>query len=105
MPYSVLDPLVGVQQIALFGLPDTTARVQTGLIVTDVDNYWGAGEFMYVKANGSIRQGGIVALNPAVSSGAYAMLATEVTNTTIMGRPVGVAMTSMTTGQFGWICI
>jgi hypothetical protein len=105
MPFSVLDPLVGVQQIAMFGLPDTTARVQPGLIVTAVDNYWGAGEFMYVKANGTITAGAICALNPVITSGLCNMLATEVTNTAIMGRPIGVAMTPMTTGQFGWLCI
>jgi len=102
MPYSGVSGIVGTQQVALFGLPDTTARQQTGLEASFVDNYWGGAEMLYVKAGGTIRMGAVVAINPALSGGVIAFVATEVTNTTIMGRPVYVAMTPMTIGQFGW---
>ncbi len=105
MPYSVIDGIVGFQQVSPFNLPDTTARQQPGLLVKAVDNYWGAGEFVYVRANGSIRQFGLVVLTPVVSGSAYAFNATEVPNTANLGRMLGVAMTSMTSGQFGWICV
>jgi hypothetical protein len=59
---------------------------------------------LYVKANGTIRVGGLVALTPAWEVGFTQFLATEVPNTANLGRPLYVAMTSMTTGQFGW-CI
>jgi hypothetical protein len=105
MPYSALDSLAGLQQIALFGLPDTTSRQQPGMLITAVDNYWGAGEFIYVRAAATIRQGATCALTPAVASGAYRFDATEVGNTANLGQMVGIAMTPMTVGQFGWLCI
>jgi hypothetical protein len=105
MPYASLSGPVGNQQVANFGLPDTTARQQTGLMADFVDNYWGGAEMLYVQANGTIRVGALVALNPAIVSGKYQFLATEVTNTAIMGRPVYVAMTPMTVGQFGWVAV
>ena len=59
---------------------------------------------LYVKANGTIRMGGLVVVTPAVVGGIYAYLATECPNTTILGRAVYVAMVPFTTGQFGWVC-
>ncbi len=105
MPYAVTAGPVGNQQISPFNLPDTTARHLPGTLVTAVDNYWGAGEFMYVKANGSIRQFGLVVITPVVSSGQVVYNATEVPNTANLGRTLGVAMVSATSGQFLWICI
>lgn len=103
MPYSCVSGTVGLQQVANFGLPDTTSRGVPGLIADFMDNYWGGAEMLYVQANGTIRVGALVALNPALTSGRYQFLATEVTNTTLMGRPVYVAMVPMTVGQFGWV--
>lgn len=103
MTYSCLSGPVGNPQAAPFGLPDTTARAQPGLVSLFVDPYWGGAEMLFVQANGTIRQFGLVTILPAVVNGKYQFQAVEVTNTTIMGRPVYVAMTSMTTGQFGWV--
>jgi hypothetical protein len=105
MPYSVIDGTVGYQQISPFNLPDTTARQQPGFIVQAVDNYWGAGEFIYAKANGAVRQFGLCVLTPVVASGAYSFNATEVPNTANLGRTLAVAMTVMDSGEFGWFCI
>lgn len=105
MPYSVLSPTVGLQQIANFGLPDTTARVQTGLIVTAHEPYFGVGEFIYAKANGTITAKALCILTPVVSSGAVVFNATECPNTANMGQSLCVAMTPMTSGQFGWFQI
>lgn len=105
MPYSVIDGVLGTQQIASFGLPDTVSRQQPGFIIQAVDNYWGAGEFVYVRATATIRMGATVSLLPVVASGAYRFDATEVANTANLGRMVGIAMTPMTVGQFGWICV
>lgn len=102
MPYSSLN-IVGNQQIALFGLPDTVERHAPGLTVTAEDPYWGSVEAIYVRANGTIRQGGLVVLTPSLVSGRWRWDATEVPNTANLGRPVYVAMTSMTVGQFGWV--
>lgn len=95
--------IIGNQQIALYGLPDTVERHPAGLTVVAEDNYWGGGEFLYVRAGGSIRQNGLVVLTPSLQSGRYRWDATEVPNTANLGRPVYVAMTAMTTGQFGWV--
>lgn len=105
MPYAITAGPLGNQQIAPYGLPDTTARAVPGLIVTAVDNFYGGGEFEYVKANGSIRQYGLVVVTPTLVSGQMVYNATEVPNTANLGRMVGVAMTAMTSGQFGYICI
>lgn len=102
MPYSSQN-IVGVQPIAFFGLPDTTERNQPGLTVQAQDPYWGPIEAIYVRANGSIRQGGLVVLTPSLVSGRWRYDATEVPNTANLGRPVYVAMTVMTSGQFGWV--
>lgn len=102
MPYGSLS-IVGNQQIALFGLPDTVERHQAGLTITAEDPYWGSVEAIYVRANGTIRQGGLVVLTPSLVSGRWRWDATEVPNTANLGRPVYVAMTSMTVGQFGWV--
>lgn len=105
MPWSLNNNQMGQQAIAPFGLPDTTARQASGLIVTGADPYWGGAEFMYMRANGSIRQYGLCVITPAVVSGAIRYEATEVPNTANLGRAVAVAMTVMTSGQFGWFMV
>jgi hypothetical protein len=105
MPFSVVSPTVGLQQIANFGLPDTTARVQPGQVVDAVDPYWGGAEFIYVKANGTITAKALCVITPVVSSGAVVYNATEVPNTANLGRMLGVAMYPMDSGQFGWLQI
>lgn len=103
--YASIEGLVGAQQLAPYGLPDTTARAVPGLIYTAVDSFFGGGEFMYVKANGTIRQFGLVVLTQVITSNAVVFNATEVPNTANLGRTLGVAMTSATSGQFFWVCI
>ncbi len=103
MPYSIVNGPLGNQQAAFFGLPDTTERMSPGLLATFIDPYWGSLEALYVRANGSIRQGGLVVLTPSLVSGRWRWDATEVPNTANLGCPVYVAMTAMTSGQFGWV--
>lgn len=105
MGYSTLTSLVGGPQVALFGLPDTTARAQQGIVVPFVDPYWGGAEMIYAQANGTIRMGAVCVDIPVVSGGKYLFQMTECPNTTIMGRPVYVAMTPMTVGQYGWFAL
>ena len=105
MSYSNTDSVVGNQQIAFYGLPDTTSRQQPGMYLSGIDNYWGGAEFVYVRANGSIRQFGLVVLTPSLQTTGYRYDATEVPNTANLGRMVAVASTSMTAGQYGWVQI
>jgi len=103
--YSVLGGPIGNQQIAPFGLPDTTARQMPGMMVLAENAYWGAGEFLYVRATASIRQFGLVRVTPTFQTNAWRYDATEVGNTANLGDMVAVAMTAATAGQFFWVCI
>lgn len=105
MSYGTISGPVGNQQLTPFNLPDTTERMQSGIIMDAVDPYWGGGEFIYCKAGGSIRQFGLVMITPSVSGGKVVYTAAEVTNTANLGRMVGVAMVVATVGQFLWVQI
>lgn len=105
MPYASLTGIVGNQQVAPFQLPDTTARMQPGLTDWFVDNYWGAGEFAYLRAGGTIRQYGICNIEPTLQTTGWRFDATECPNTANLGETVAIAQTAMTVGQFGWFCI
>lgn len=104
MSFSSLS-IVGNQQIALFGLPDTTRRHKSGLIIQAVDPYWGGAELIYCYAAGTIRQGGLVTFLPTVQSNRIRWEAVEVGNTANLGSPLGVAMTSATVGQYIWVMV
>lgn len=105
MGYSVIGGPLGNQQLTPYNLPDSTERVQSGVIVNAVDPYWGGGEFIYVKANGAIRQFGLVVVTPAISGGKIVYEATEVPNTANLARPLAVAMVPAVDGDFLWACI
>lgn len=105
MPFANVAAPIGFPQLTPYGLPDTTERAQSGLIVNAVDPYWGGGEFMYVKANGTIRAMGLCVITPVISGGKIVYNATEVPNTANLGRMLGVAMVPATSGQFFYVCI
>ena len=105
MAYAVNGGPIGNQQITPFNLPDTTARHLPGTIVNAVDPYWGGGEFMYVKANGSIRTLGLVVITQTFASGQVVYNATEVPNTANLGRMLGVATVPASSGQVIWVQI
>jgi hypothetical protein len=105
MRYSNLTGTIGNQQIAPFGLPDTTERQMTGTVLLAENNYWGAGEFLYCRATATIRQFGLVRILPTFQTNAWRYDTTEIGNTANLGTMVGVAMTAATVGQFIWICI
>lgn len=105
MPYANLHGIAGNQQIALFGLPDTTARELPGFILSAVDNYWGGAEFIYAKAGGTIPMGATCAIVVTVASGQAVFTASAVGNTANLACPVYVAMVPLTVGQFGWFCM
>lgn len=104
MGYSALFP-AGLQNINVWGLPDTTERHESGLPVFASDPYWGGAELVYCRANGTVAQNALVVLTPSLQTGGYRYDVVECPNTANLGRAVGVAMTSMTSGQFGWVLI
>jgi hypothetical protein len=105
MAYALNGGPIGNQQLTPWNLPDTTARQLPGTIVNAVDPYWGGGEFIYLKANGTITQYALVTILPVVTANQVVYNATEVPNTANLGRSLAVAMTPATTGQFFWACI
>lgn len=105
MGASLISGPLGYQPVDVFGLPDTTARNQQGTKIEVFHPYWGGMTVMYARANGSIRQFGLCVCTPALSSGAYNFNMTEVPNTANLGRSLFVAMTSMTSGQYGWFLV
>lgn len=102
MPFSNTDAIVGNQQIAFWGLPDTTSRQQPGMYLSAVDNYWGGAEFVYIRATASIRQFGLVRIVPTLQTTGYRYDATEVGNTANLGDMLAVVCTTLTAGQYGW---
>lgn len=103
MPFANTDSIVGNQQLAFYGLPDTTARMQSGLYLSAVDPYWGGAEFVYCRATASIRQFGLVRIVPTlVTATGWRYDATEVGNTANLGDMIAVCTTSATVGQYFW---
>jgi hypothetical protein len=112
MPGFATRDYVGNQPITSFWALDTVLMggqpvIPQGIIVAADDLYWGGGEFMFVKANGTIRQFGLCVVNPTFNStlGQWEYLATEVPATANLGRTLGVAMRAATTGQFLWLSV
>ena len=50
MAYALLDTVIGSQSVSNFFAPDTVQRQVLGTKVIGADNYWGGGEFIYLKA-------------------------------------------------------
>jgi hypothetical protein len=76
-----------------------------GQIFAAVDPWWGGAEFMYLRANGTIRPFGLCVITPSFQTNAYRFDATEVPNTANLGRTLAVAMQSMAAGDFGWFLV
>lgn len=105
MPGFANNTRIGVQPLTSFYSVDTTEQMPSGAIVAGDDSWWGGGgEFMYVKAGGTIAQFALVTILPTFSSALnrWEFVATEVPNTANLGRSVGVAMIAATSGQFIW---
>lgn len=96
--FAPLIPYVGVQPFSDWFDPDTTQRVPLGVCVPAVDPYWGQGEFLYVKSNDAILKGSVCVWDETHT-------AVLCPNTANQGFPVGVAMTNLPAGEYGWLQI
>lgn len=80
--------------------------ISAGLIATAEDPVWGPGEFIFARANGSIRQYGLCVLTPVwdATNQVFQYNMTECPNTANMGRPVYVPQCggALTAGQYAW---
>lgn len=106
--FQLVDAIAGTPQIQLNGMiADASPRLQPGNFVTAVDNYWGAGEFIYGRAGGSIRAFGLCSILPVFDStlNSYRFDVTEVANTANLGRALCVSQLALTTGQYSWFMV
>lgn len=74
-------------------------------VVQGYDPNLGGGEFQYMRYSGTIAAGTVCETTPSISGGAIIVNATAWAGTTITGRPLCVAVSSGTVGQFGWFQI
>lgn len=115
--YPAIEPFIPT--LALSGLPASTPGYPLfpqGLVVTAEDPVWGTGEFMLMKAAGTIRLRALVQFLPVwnATNRNYDWNMVEAANTTLSGRPVGVCMSeqgsvgavnALTIGQWGWVMV
>lgn len=106
--YQSTIPNIGYTPVQLQGLAlDTVPKHQPGMILTMTDEHWGPGEFIYAKANGTIRNLGLCVFTPTfnATTRTWDLNATEVPNTANLGRMLGVALVGMTAATWGWFQI
>lgn len=106
--YASFSGIVGSQPAGFRNLAqDTSVRMEQGMILNAVSNYWGSAELQWGRATAAIRAQGLCTIQPvfdtALGSWRYDM--TEAAATGNTGRPLAVAMGSFTTGQYGWFMI
>lgn len=70
--------------------------------VAGYDPNLGGGEFAYMRFSGTIAAGTTCETTPSISGGIVITNATAWAGTTITGRPLAVALSAGTVGQFGW---
>jgi len=107
-----LIDVVGLQPPNGGNVTDATRRSGAGLIIPYIDGYWGGGELVYAKAGGAINAQELVqfasALNTLTNpdgSGSFPsweMTAVQASTTVTAGIPLGVALQTMASGDYGW---
>lgn len=70
--------------------------------VEGYDPNLGGGEFQYMRFSGTIAAGTVCEVTPSISGGILIDNATAWAGTAVSGRPLCVAVSSGTVGQFGW---
>lgn len=75
------------------------------LEVRGYDPALGSGTFIYARYSGTIAAGTVVELTPSLASGVVVHNATAWAGTANTGKPLAVAVSSGTVGQFGWFQI
>lgn len=117
MSYKLDYRYIGAPAIeAVVGVPATLAAlpVPPGLIVEAEDPVWGPGEFIFARANGTIRLYGLCVLTEVwdATNKVFTYNMTECPATTLIGRSIYVAagvgagvasaVNAFTVGQYGW---
>jgi hypothetical protein len=90
------------------GLANLTAGTGSGRqnfylqTVSGYDPNLGGGEFAYMRFSGTIAAGTVCETTPSISGGIVIQNATAWAGTAVSGRPLAVAVSAGTVGQFGW---
>ena len=71
-------------------------------VVPGYDPNLGGGEFMYLRFSGTIALGTTCEVTPSISGGVIIQNATAWAGTVVTGRPLAVAVSAGTVGQFSW---
>ena len=71
-------------------------------VVAGYDPNLGGGEFMYLRYTGTIAAYTLCEVTPSIAGGIIIQNAVAWAGTAVTGRPVCVALTAGTVGQFGW---
>lgn len=96
--FSCVDGFIGNNPFNDWFVPDTTQRHVLGTQLNGVDNFWGWGEFIYVKSTDAILKGSLVMWDESYNG-------VLLPSTALQGFPFGVAMAPMASGTFGWLQI
>lgn len=107
-----LYDIVGLQPPVGGIATDNVRRSTAGINVGYVDGYWGGGEMVYARAGGVINAQELVQLAPALNtltnpdgSGSFSsweLTAVQASTTVTPGIPLGVALQTMASGDYGW---
>ena len=108
MAYSQVTPIAGQYQQSFANILDTIQREILGTTVMSVDNYWGAGKFMYVQfpASAAVTQGQLLTVSGFGGSAGYAAAVAPATANT--GRQLYIAINAVAnvaSVQYGWVLV
>lgn len=95
MAYTIVDPLIGSQPIAV---SDTTQNHTLGKVLRAKDPTYGEGEFIYLLGVANTVVGSLVTYNATT----YQTALLTVTNGKNKGVPVAVAMSANGATGYGW---
>lgn len=98
MTWTTFEDTLGLPRVGDMSNTTKADAIQLGTIVRFTDPYWGGGEFIYLKANGTINNGNLVTWD-------LSNFATAVPNTANLGVPVASAVGASVSGAFGWFQI
>lgn len=108
MQFAPISGGVGAFPINLYDLaPDTTPKQMPGLVLPVADPYWGCGEVIYAKANGTITAMALCIITNTFDSTnkRWDFNVIVAPNTANLARPVCVAMQAMVSGEYGWFVL
>lgn len=86
---------IGIQPIGSFFVPDTVQREVLGIMLDSIDNFYGGGQVIYLKAAAATLPGVLCTWDNTFA-------ATAVANTANLGVSLCVALTNMAINTFGW---